>query len=56
MGLHARALYQTAGIAETVDLDVYKRGYYSMSALRNPLGIVPVGPIVDFTEPHGRAA
>ena len=53
---YARALYQTAGIAETVDLDVYKRGYYSMSALRNPLGIVPVGPIVDFTEPHGRAA
>ena len=53
---YARELYQTPGIAETVDLDVYKRGYYSQSALRNPLGIVPVGPLVDFTEPHGRAA
>ena len=34
---YARELYQTPGIAETVDLDVYKRGYYSQSALRNPL-------------------
>ncbi len=42
------------GIGETVDLALFKGGYYSKSALRNPTGIVPKGPIVDFTAPHGR--
>ena len=31
------------GVAETVNLDHIKQGYYSIKAL-NPLGIVPVGP------------
>ncbi|MBI3246328.1 MAG: glutathione S-transferase family protein [Deltaproteobacteria bacterium] len=53
---YTRELYQLPGIAETVDLEVYKQGYYSPSPLRNPLGIVPKGPIIDFTTPHGRAA
>jgi putative glutathione S-transferase len=51
---YARELYQIPGIAETVDFDVYKRGYHSQSELRNPLGIVPKGPDVDWTTPHGR--
>ncbi len=51
---YTRELYQMPGIAETVDLDIYKRGYYSKSPLRNPLGIVPKGPAIDFSEPHGR--
>jgi putative glutathione S-transferase len=53
---YTRELYQMPGIAETVDLEIYKQGYYSPSPLRNPLGIVPKGPVVDFTVPHGRAA
>ena len=53
---YTRELYQMPDIAETVDLDIYKQGYYSPSPLRNPLGIVPKGPLVDFTVPHGRAA
>lgn len=48
---YARRLYQTPGIADTVKLDIYKQGYYSPSPVRNPLGIVPAGPIVDFQEP-----
>jgi putative glutathione S-transferase len=52
---YTRDLYQTPGISELVFPDLYKRGYHSLSELRNPLGIVPKGPIVDFTEPHGRA-
>jgi putative glutathione S-transferase len=52
---YTRELYQTPGIAETVDLEIYKQGYYSPSPLRNPLGIVPKGPVVDFTVPHGRS-
>jgi putative glutathione S-transferase len=51
---YTRELYQWPGIAETVDLEVYKRGYYSRSALRNPLGTVPKGPLIDLGEPHGR--
>ena len=52
---YARELYQTPGIADTVDLDIYKRGYFSKSAVRNPYGIVPRGPAIDFAEPHGRS-
>ncbi|MCZ6524465.1 MAG: glutathione S-transferase family protein [Alphaproteobacteria bacterium] len=51
---YTRELYQMPGIAETVDLEIYKRGYYSRSALRNPTGVVPKGPEVDLDEPHGR--
>jgi glutathionyl-hydroquinone reductase len=51
---YVRELYQSPGVAETVDVDLYKQGYYARSALRNPLGIVPKGPAIDLTEPHGR--
>jgi len=50
---YSRELYQTPGIAETVELDTYRRGYHSTSVVRNPLGIVPVGPDLDFNEPVG---
>ena len=36
-------IYRLAGIAETVNLDHIKAGYYSVKAL-NPTGIVPLGP------------
>lgn len=51
---YARELYQVPGIAETVNFETYRRGYYSPSKLRNPFGIVPVPPDVDFSVPHGR--
>ena len=51
---YLRDLYQTPGIAEIVFPDLYKHGYFSISELRNPLGIVPKGPLIDFTAPHGR--
>jgi putative glutathione S-transferase len=53
---YTRELYQMPGIAETVDLEIYKQGYYSPSPLRNPLGIVPKGPAIDFSPAHGRSA
>ncbi len=53
---YTRELYQLPGVAETVDTDIYKAGYYSMSEDRNPLGIVPKGPLVDLDSPHGREA
>lgn len=39
-----KRLYQQPGIADTIDFDVYRAGYHSRSPLRNPHGIVPVGP------------
>lgn len=51
---YARDIYQTPGVAGTVDFDIYRKGYHSPSELRNPLGIVPIGPKNDWEAPHGR--
>lgn len=51
---YTRALYQWPGVAETVDLAHIKRHYYASHRSINPTGIVPKGPLVDFTEPHDR--
>ncbi|MHA1554427.1 MAG: glutathione S-transferase family protein, partial [Alphaproteobacteria bacterium] len=52
---YARAIYQMPGVAQTVKFDIYKRGYFSPSEKRNPLGIVPIGPALpDWDAPHER--
>lgn len=53
---YTRELYQMPGIARTVALDEYKTHYYGSHRQINPTGIVPVGPVLDFTTPHGREA
>jgi putative glutathione S-transferase len=45
---YARRIYHRPGVAATVDFAIYKQGYFSESALRNPLGIVPAGPVIDW--------
>ncbi|MBY4676678.1 glutathione S-transferase family protein [Marinobacterium sp. CAU 1594] len=50
---YTRELYQQPGIAETVNFDHIKQGYWRKSE-RNPLGIVPLGPELDLSRPHGR--
>jgi putative glutathione S-transferase len=47
-------LYQQPGIAATVDFDHIKRHYYYTHADINPTRIVPLGPVLDMTRPHGR--
>ncbi len=47
-------LYQQPGIAPTVNLDHIKRHYYITHDDINPTRIVPIGPLLDFTAPHGR--
>jgi putative glutathione S-transferase len=47
-------LYQQPGVAETVNLGHIKRHYYITHDEINPTRIVPVGPLLDFTQPHGR--
>ena len=51
---YLRDLYQQPGIAETVNLEHIKRHYYATHGDINPSGIVPIGPLLDFTAPHGR--
>lgn len=46
---YARRIYHLPGVADTVRFDIYKAGYFSPSELRNPLGIVPAGPLVDWS-------
>lgn len=53
---YTRDIYQRGGVAETVDLDHIKRHYYGSHRAINPTGIVPLGPMIDFATPHGRAA
>lgn len=51
---YLRDLYQVPGIAATVSLDHIKRHYYGSQLKVNPTGIVPIGPLIDFTAPHDR--
>ena len=51
---YLRDLYQQPGVAETVRIDHIKRHYYYTHDDINPTRIVPVGPLLDFTAPHGR--
>ena len=47
-------LYQLPGIAETVVMDHIKQHYYQSHPTINPTGIVPTGPLLDYSAPHGR--
>lgn len=51
---YLRELYQQDGVAETVNFDHIKRHYYMTHEDINPTRIVPVGPALDLTSPHGR--
>jgi glutathionyl-hydroquinone reductase len=51
---YLRDLYQTDGIAETVNMVHIKGHYYESHKTINPTGIVPVGPLLDLDAPHGR--
>ena len=51
---YLRELYQTPGIAETVNFSHIKNHYYGSHGTINPTGIVPVGPELDLDQPHGR--
>ena len=52
---YLRDLYQVPGIAETVSIEHIKAHYYTSHANINPTRIIPIGPVLDFNEPHDRA-
>ena len=51
---YLRDLYQQPGIVDTVNFDHIKRHYYITHDDINPTRIVPIGPALDLTRPHGR--
>lgn len=50
LSAYLKDLYHQPGIAETIDLDIYRHGYHSKNPMRNPHGIVPVGPDAVFVQ------
>ncbi|MFC6878623.1 MULTISPECIES: glutathione S-transferase family protein [Actinomadura] len=51
---YARDLYSVPAFGETTDFDQIKRHYYVTQRNVNPSGVVPKGPLIDWTAPHGR--
>lgn len=51
---YIRELYQIEGVAETVHMDHIKGHYYESHGMINPTGVVPMGPEIDYSAPHGR--
>lgn len=55
LSAYTRDIYQLPGVAETVDFGHIKRHYYESHPTVNPHGIVPLGPLLDFSASHDRA-
>ncbi|WP_125780749.1 glutathione S-transferase family protein [Pseudoalteromonas rubra] len=51
---YIRELYQWPNVAETVDFYHIKRHYYFSHTMINPTQVMPVGPDIDYTQPHNR--
>ena len=51
---YTRELYQVPGVARTVNMTHIKEHYYRSHETVNPTRIVPKGPEIDFSMPHGR--
>lgn len=49
-----RELYQWPGVAQTVNFEHIQKHYYMSHKTINPNGIVPKGPLQDFTQQHDR--
>mgnify|MGYP005650075609 CR=1 FL=1 len=51
---YTRELYQMPGIADTIQMEYVRGHYYGSHESINPCRIVPLGPVIDYAEPHGR--
>jgi putative glutathione S-transferase len=51
---YLRELYQWSGVKETVNFDHIVRHYHYSHETINPHRIIPINPLIDFDEPHGR--
>jgi putative glutathione S-transferase len=51
---YLRELYQMEAFSSTTNMDHIKKHYYESHVSINPKQIVPVGPHLNYHEPHGR--
>jgi putative glutathione S-transferase len=51
---YTRDLYQQPGVAATCDFDSMREHYYTSHETIHPRRYIPIGPQVNFDEPHGR--
>ena len=51
---YTRELYQWPGVAETVRFDHIVRHYHYSHDTLNPHRIIPINPVLDYDQPHGR--
>ncbi len=51
---YTRELYQWPGVAGTVNFDHIVRHYHYSHDSINPHRIIPINPLIDWAEPHGR--
>lgn len=51
---YLKELYQIPGVADTCNLEHIKGHYFASHRHMNPYGIIPMGPAIDFGEPHDR--
>jgi len=51
---YVRELYQIPGIADTCNMEHIKRHYFFSHRMINPTGIIPRGPILDFSKTVNR--
>ncbi|MFY0680800.1 MAG: glutathione S-transferase family protein [Thalassovita sp.] len=53
---YTRELYQWPGVAETINMDHIVRHYHYSHETVNPHRIIPINPVLDYAQPHGRDA
>lgn len=51
---YTRDLFQTPGVAETIHMDHIIRHYHYSHDTINPNRIIPINPVLDYSEPHER--
>uniref|UniRef100_A0A2P2JYT3 Glutathione transferase n=2 Tax=Rhizophora mucronata TaxID=61149 RepID=A0A2P2JYT3_RHIMU len=51
---YTKDVFQIPGISSTVNMVHIKRHYYGSHPTINPLGIIPLGPNIDYSAPHDR--
>lgn len=49
-----REMFQWPDVANTVHFDHIVRHYHYSHVTINPYRIIPINPVIDWTEPHGR--
>ncbi len=54
LSAYTRDIHSLPGVATTVHMDHIKIHYYASHKNINPSGIVPTGPAIDLSAPHGR--